>query len=163
MARKLQKSKNRMLVGVAGGIADYFRIDPVIVRAIFILLVFANGLGILLYILLALLMPKAEATSAGPLAVVKENLKTAPQDAKEAGRRGVHGHAQVASLRKSEDGRGQHGRGPAEKAGHTPAPVLCCSPEWPSQRFPRSPTRNGHPWWSPCWRSSRCNTSRFRR
>jgi len=89
MARKLQKSKNRMLVGVAGGIADYFRIDPVIVRAIFILLVFANGLGILLYILLALLMPKAEATSAGPLAVVKENLKTAPQDAKEAGRRVV--------------------------------------------------------------------------
>ena len=89
VARRLQKSKNRMILGVAGGIADYFRIDPVIVRVIFILLVFANGLGVLLYILLALLLPKAEAASARPLAVVKENLQTAPQDAKEAGRRVV--------------------------------------------------------------------------
>ena len=89
MARRLQKSNNRMLVGVAGGLADYFRIDPVIVRVIFILLVFANGLGILAYIVLALLMPKAEAPSAGPLAVVRENLKVAPQEVREAGRRAV--------------------------------------------------------------------------
>lgn len=89
MARRLQKSKNRLVLGVAGGIADYFKVDPVIVRAIFILLVFANGLGIPLYILLALLMPKAEAAPAEPLAVMKENLKTAPREAREAGRRVV--------------------------------------------------------------------------
>ncbi len=89
MARRLQRSKNRMMLGVAGGIADYFSIDPVIVRVIFILLVFANGLGILLYVLLALLLPKAEAVSGKPLAVVKENLKTAPQEAVEVGRRVV--------------------------------------------------------------------------
>ena len=89
VARKLQKSKNRMVLGVAGGVADYFKIDPVIVRIVFILLVFANGLGILLYLVLALLLPKAEAESASPLTVVKENLMTAPQDAKEASRRVV--------------------------------------------------------------------------
>lgn len=89
VARRLQKSKNRMVLGVAGGVADYFRIDPVIVRIVFILLVFANGLGILLYLILALLLPKAEAGSASPLAVVKENVMTAPQDAKEASRRVV--------------------------------------------------------------------------
>lgn len=89
MARRLQKSRNRLVLGVAGGIADYFNIDPVIVRAIFILLVFANGVGILLYILLSLLMPKAGATTAETLAVVKENLKTAPREATEAGRRVV--------------------------------------------------------------------------
>jgi phage shock protein C len=87
MARRLQKSRNRLVLGVAGGIADYFNIDPVIVRAIFILLVFANGVGILIYILLSLLMPKVGAETAETLAVVKENLKTAPRDATEAGRR----------------------------------------------------------------------------
>ena len=90
MARRLQKSRNRLVLGVAGGIADYFNVDPVIVRAIFILLVFANGVGILLYVVLSLLMPKAgTSTTAETLAVVKENLKTAPQEATEAGRRVV--------------------------------------------------------------------------
>lgn len=89
MTGKLQKGKNRILFGVAGGIAEYFKIDPVIVRVIFILLVFANGLGALLYLILALLMPKPEGAGAKPLAVVKENLKMAPQDAREAGRRAV--------------------------------------------------------------------------
>lgn len=89
MAGKFQKGRNRILLGVAGGIAEYFKIDPVIVRVIFILLVFANGLGVLLYALLALLMPKPEGPAAKPLAVVKENLKMAPQEAMEAGRRAV--------------------------------------------------------------------------
>jgi phage shock protein PspC (stress-responsive transcriptional regulator) len=89
MAGKLQKGKNRILLGVAGGIAEYFKIDPVIVRVIFILLIFANGLGVLLYAILALLMPKPEGAAAKPLAVVKENLKMAPQEAMEAGRRAV--------------------------------------------------------------------------
>jgi phage shock protein PspC (stress-responsive transcriptional regulator) len=89
MAGKLQKGKNRILLGVAGGIAEYFKIDPVIVRVIFILLIFANGLGVLLYVILALLMPKPEGSAAKPLAVVKENLKMAPQDARDAGRRAM--------------------------------------------------------------------------
>jgi phage shock protein PspC (stress-responsive transcriptional regulator) len=89
MAGRLQKGKNRILLGVAGGLAEYFKIDPVIVRVIFILLVFANGFGVLLYLLLALLMPKPEGTRAKPLAVVKENLKMDAQDARDAGRRAV--------------------------------------------------------------------------
>ena len=89
MAGKLQKGRNRILLGVAGGLAEYFKIDPVIVRVIFILLIFANGFGILLYAVLALLMPKPEGAGAKPFAVVKENLKMAPQDAMDAGRRAV--------------------------------------------------------------------------
>lgn len=87
MTRRLQKSSNKLVFGVAGGIAEYFKVDPAIVRAIFIFLAFANGAGILLYIVLSLLMPKAGETPAETLAVVKQNLKTAPRDATEAGRR----------------------------------------------------------------------------
>ena len=56
MARRLQKGKNRLLLGVAGGLAEYSNIDPVIIRAAFILLAFAGGTGIVLYLLLALLI-----------------------------------------------------------------------------------------------------------
>ncbi len=90
MERRFAKSgKNRMLFGVAGGIAEYFRIDPAIVRALFILLTFANGLGVLVYLVLALLMARPEAMPAEPLAVVKDNVRTAPREATEAGRRFV--------------------------------------------------------------------------
>src|SRR5438876_11595058 len=89
MARRLHKRKNRRVFGVAGGLAEYFAIDPVIVRAGFILLAFAGGAGSVLYLLLALLMPAADATSAERLDVVKENLRSAPREATEAGRRVV--------------------------------------------------------------------------
>src|SRR5256712_13778785 len=87
MARRLQKGKNRLLLGVAGGLAEYSNVDPVIIRAAFILLAFAGGTGIVLYLLLALLMPKPETATSHPLYVVRENIKTAPQEATEAGRR----------------------------------------------------------------------------
>ena len=106
MARRLHKSKNRLVFGVAGGLAEYFTIDPVIMRAGFILLAFAGGAGIVLYLLLALLMPAADATSAEPLDVVKENLRSAPREATEAGRRVV----QV--LRGTPEKRQSEGRGP---------------------------------------------------
>jgi len=88
--RRLQKSsKNRMLFGVAGGLAEYFRVDPVIVRVLFILLAFASGVGAFIYLVLALIMPRAESVEREPLSVVKDNLQTAPREASEAGRRVV--------------------------------------------------------------------------
>lgn len=89
MARLHKSNRNRMLFGVAGGLAEYFRIDPVIVRVVFILLVFANGIGVLVYLVLALIMPRPDSGEREPLAVVKDNLQTAPREATEAGRRFV--------------------------------------------------------------------------
>ncbi|ADI74695.1 phage shock protein C, PspC [Methanohalobium evestigatum Z-7303] len=58
---KLTKSKSdRMLAGVCGGIAEYFDVDPVLVRVAFVVLALVNGLGILLYIILAIVMPEPE-------------------------------------------------------------------------------------------------------
>lgn len=87
MARLQKAHRNRILFGVAGGLAEYFHIDPVIIRVVFILLTFASGIGAVIYVLLALLMPRAEATVTEPLAVVKDNLKAAPREATIAGRR----------------------------------------------------------------------------
>ena len=57
--KRLTKSAtDRMLTGVAAGIAEYLNIDPVLVRLAFVLLTMANGTGLLLYIVLAVIMPE---------------------------------------------------------------------------------------------------------
>lgn len=62
MHRRLTKSSDRMLAGVCGGIADFFEIDPTLVRAGYaILTTFSVAFpGILLYILLCFIMPKCD-------------------------------------------------------------------------------------------------------
>src|SRR5271154_5116501 len=58
--RHLQRStSDRMLAGVAGGGADYLHVDPIIVRAAFVVLSFFGGLGVVLYATGWLLMPEA--------------------------------------------------------------------------------------------------------
>lgn len=60
MEKKLKRSANKMIAGVCGGLAEYLGMDATIVRVIYALLVLFGGVGLLLYIILALLMPKAE-------------------------------------------------------------------------------------------------------
>ncbi|MCD8355690.1 MAG: PspC domain-containing protein [Clostridia bacterium] len=60
--KKLYKSlSNRMLWGVCGGIAEYFELDPTIVRLAWVLFTILGGSGILAYIIAALLMHDAPA------------------------------------------------------------------------------------------------------
>ena len=47
-----------MLCGVCGGIAEYFNIDPSIVRLLWAALVIMGGTGILLYIIAAIILPR---------------------------------------------------------------------------------------------------------
>ncbi|MCA9949430.1 MAG: PspC domain-containing protein [Anaerolineales bacterium] len=63
--RLVRRSEDRMLFGVAGGVADYLNVDPVIVRLVFVLLaLFGKGLGVLLYIVLAIVMREEVAPAA---------------------------------------------------------------------------------------------------
>jgi len=58
---KLQKSKNRMLFGVCGGLAEYLGIDTSFVRIGFVIGTFATGTLLLwLYLLMAIILPKQE-------------------------------------------------------------------------------------------------------
>ncbi len=57
-ASLVRPRKERVIAGVAAGIARWLNIDPTLVRIIFILLAFAKGVGILLYIIMWLLMPE---------------------------------------------------------------------------------------------------------
>ena len=57
MSKRLHKSQNRMLMGVCGGVAEYFDVDPTIVRLGMVLFTFAGGSGVLAYIIMAIIMP----------------------------------------------------------------------------------------------------------
>jgi phage shock protein PspC (stress-responsive transcriptional regulator) len=57
--RLLRSRDDRMIAGVAGGLANYFNVDPVIFRIGFAVSVFFGGLGVLAYIALALFVPSA--------------------------------------------------------------------------------------------------------
>lgn len=57
--KRLYKSRqNHMLAGVCGGVAEYFNIDPTLVRLLFVLLCFGWGSGLVAYILAAIIIPK---------------------------------------------------------------------------------------------------------
>lgn len=59
MYKKLYRSvTDKMIGGVCGGLAEYFAIDPVIVRLIFVLAVIFGGSGILAYIILWIVIPQ---------------------------------------------------------------------------------------------------------
>lgn len=53
----LKKSKDKVIAGVCGGIADSLGFDKTLVRVIWALLVLCAGTGLLLYLILWLLMP----------------------------------------------------------------------------------------------------------
>lgn len=58
MKKRFYKStRDKKVCGVCGGIAEYFNIDPTIVRLIWALICLAYGSGIVIYIILAIVMP----------------------------------------------------------------------------------------------------------
>jgi phage shock protein C len=59
MAKRLYRSRtDRMVGGVCSGLADYFGVDPTLVRVAAVLLAFANGVGIIAYIILLVVVPE---------------------------------------------------------------------------------------------------------
>lgn len=59
-SKRLMKSRtSRMLFGVAGGIAEYFEVDPVLVRVAFVALIPLSGVGLIAYVVFAIAMPSS--------------------------------------------------------------------------------------------------------
>jgi phage shock protein PspC (stress-responsive transcriptional regulator) len=56
--KKLYRSKDSMLGGVCGGVADYFNLDKSIVRIIFAALILAGTVGFWVYILMWIIVPQ---------------------------------------------------------------------------------------------------------
>ena len=59
MRKRLYRSRHDvMIAGVCGGIAEYFDVDPTIVRLIAVVLILGWGSGLLAYLIAVLIIPK---------------------------------------------------------------------------------------------------------
>jgi phage shock protein PspC (stress-responsive transcriptional regulator) len=76
--RRLYRSqKNSVIAGVCGGLADYFNVEPVLIRGLFIIAILAGGSGLLVYIILWIITPVEQVFFSNP----KENMNTTNNEA----------------------------------------------------------------------------------
>lgn len=68
MRERLYRSRtDRMIFGVAGGMARWLDVDPAVVRLVWALLIIAGGVGLLLYIVAAIVIPEEPLGAAQPM------------------------------------------------------------------------------------------------
>lgn len=58
MKRIYRSKKEKIIAGVCGGIAEYFEIDPVIVRLVFVALILASFSSLIFYIVAWIIVPE---------------------------------------------------------------------------------------------------------
>ena len=67
MSKRLMRNPNdKMIAGVASGLAEYFGVDTTIVRLVFLLLLLPGALSPLLYVVFWIVMPERPVGAAQP-------------------------------------------------------------------------------------------------
>src|SRR5437764_3794153 len=56
-SRLYRSRSQKMIAGVSGGLGEYFDVDPVLIRLLFVVTAFISGAGILAYIILWIIVP----------------------------------------------------------------------------------------------------------
>ena len=74
-ARLMRSESDRMISGVCGGIAAYLGVDPVFVRLAFLVLLFASGIGLLIYLILMVIMPSEANMDQPSSKVLQDNIE----------------------------------------------------------------------------------------
>ncbi len=98
MADRMYRSEHdRMIAGVCGGLADHLGVDPTLVRLAFVLLAFLHGVGILIYLAMAVIVPRESAVEMAPREVVRSNAREYGDEARRA----------VAGVRGGGGGKGE--------------------------------------------------------
>jgi len=69
--RFTRSSTDKVLAGVCGGLGSYFELDSTVFRIIFVIATFFGGFGLLLYIILALLVPADNQDPTEPIKKVR--------------------------------------------------------------------------------------------
>ena len=73
--KRLLRSRNdRIVAGVAGGVAAMFNVDPLLVRIAFLALALFNGFGLIMYLVLWLLVPNEDSPAVDAREQVRENV-----------------------------------------------------------------------------------------
>jgi len=73
--RLTRSETDKMIAGVCGGIAAYLDIDSVFIRLAFVLLALASGIGIAIYLIMWIVMPRESIAAASDAVVMQDNIK----------------------------------------------------------------------------------------
>ena len=100
MNRRLYRCRHdRRLAGVAGGVAEFFDLDPTLVRILFFLSIVLGGMGLFLYIGMAIIVPLEPASADAPDAPHAADGATADGAvAPEGHRHATHDHGRWATF-----------------------------------------------------------------
>jgi len=75
MPNRLYRSRtNSMIAGVCGGLGEYFNVDPTIMRLVAVLLIFADGIGLIAYIIAWIVIPRNPEIEAEVITTEKSEL-----------------------------------------------------------------------------------------
>jgi len=72
--RLTRNNNDKIIAGVAGGIASYLAIDPILVRVAFLILLFASGIGFPIYLILWIVMPLENGSEESDVDVIQKNI-----------------------------------------------------------------------------------------
>lgn len=66
---------SRIIAGVAGGLGEYFNVDPTIIRVLFVLMAVFGGSGLIIYFVLWLILPSRASLSKDPQDTIRSNIE----------------------------------------------------------------------------------------
>jgi phage shock protein C len=69
-----RNTANQVVAGVASGLAAALKVDPVIVRLAFVILALLNGVGVVIYLAMWLIVPRDQSSTTVPVDQLKENV-----------------------------------------------------------------------------------------
>jgi phage shock protein C len=119
MEKHLYRSQtNRVILGVCGGLAEYFNVDAVIMRVVAVLVIIATSIlpGLLAYFILGLIVPLKGTSSVEPKDQIKENVEDIRNATSKLGE-------DIRSALSSASGPSEAGNSPAPGASARPHPI----------------------------------------
>ncbi len=84
--RRLERPSDRIVAGVCHGLGDYFEVDPVVIRIVFVVLTAAGGVGLLAYLILWIIMPTSGSAVVTGGAGIGQGVRTMAGELKDVGR-----------------------------------------------------------------------------
>jgi phage shock protein PspC (stress-responsive transcriptional regulator) len=81
--RRLERdTSNQIIAGVASGVANYFNLDPTIVRLLWVATILLGGFGVIIYVIMWIIVPEARTPTTSETA---ENGAPPAEEATDAG------------------------------------------------------------------------------
>ncbi|MCA9960775.1 MAG: PspC domain-containing protein [Anaerolineales bacterium] len=73
--RLTRSETDNIIAGVCGGLSDYLGVDSVLIRLAFVVLLFASGIGFPIYLILWVIMPRADTVNQPNSEIIQKNIE----------------------------------------------------------------------------------------